>query len=93
MVVDSGYKMVASVRIVRESRLVKLRRSARFATLAVLLASTSCVRVKPFERQTHARPAMQDPSATEVKLDEHVKEYREGSIGGSGVGGGGCGCN
>jgi hypothetical protein len=36
---------------------------------------------------------MQDRPATDEKLDEHVKEYREGSVGGSGSGGGGCGCN
>jgi hypothetical protein len=34
-----------------------------------------------------------EPDAAEKKLDGHVHEYREGSIGGSGVGGGGCGCN
>ncbi len=55
--------------------------------------AASCVRVKPYQRATHASQAMQDQSAEEAKLDNHVHEYREGAIGGSGVGGGGCGCN
>ena len=52
-----------------------------------------CVRVKPHERGVHAKAAMQDQNKADAKLDEHVKEYREGSVGGSGAGGGGCGCN
>jgi hypothetical protein len=61
------------------------------ALCAVLLAG--CVRVKAHQRGIHAKPAMQDQDEVEAKLDEHVKEYREGSVGGSGAGGGGCGCN
>ena len=61
------------------------------AIAAFLLAS--CVRVKPYERETHARTTMQERDASDAKLEGHVHEYREGSIGGSGVGGGGCGCN
>ena len=62
------------------------------AVLAVALAG--CARVKPYEREVHARRSMRgDADRTERKLDAHVEEYREGSIGGTGVGGGGCGCN
>lgn len=64
-----------------------------FISLAILCTLASCVRVKPYERATHATKAMQDQSPEEAKLDAHVHEYREGSIGGNGVGGGGCGCN
>jgi hypothetical protein len=61
--------------------------------LAVGLAA-GCARVRPYEREIHARRSMQsDPDPAEQKLDGHVQEYREGSIGGAGVGGGGCGCN
>lgn len=58
------------------------------------LAGAACVRVRPHERQELSRRAM-DPAgdASERKLDGHVEEYREGSIGGAGSGGGGCGCN
>ena len=57
------------------------------------LAASSCARVKPYARETHAKKSMQDRDKVETKLDGHVTEYREGSIGGDGVGGGGCGCN
>lgn len=60
---------------------------------AVVSLAVGCVRVKPYERETHAKKAMQDQKPVDEKLDEHVNEYREGSIGGSGAGGGGCGCN
>lgn len=62
-------------------------------TLAVLALLSGCVRVKPYEREAHARKTMQDRDPSDTKLEGHVHEYREGSIGGSGVGGGGCGCN
>jgi hypothetical protein len=52
------------------------------------------VRVHAHEREYLARPAMDpDSGPLERKLDTHVQEYREGSMGGAGVGGGGCGCN
>ena len=59
---------------------------------AVLL--TGCVRVKAYQRGYLARRSMDPQQAPlEQKLDTHVQEYREGSMGGNGVGGGGCGCN
>jgi hypothetical protein len=63
------------------------------ATVA-LLAVPGCLRVKPHQREDLARRSM-DPAGdpAERKLDGHVEEYREGSIGGGGAGGGGCGCN
>ena len=66
--------------------------ASSLAMLAVLSLS-SCVRVAPHKRETHAKRSMQDVDPVESKLEEHVNEYREGAIGGSGVGGGGCGCN
>ncbi len=62
------------------------------ATL-ILSCCVGCVRVKPFEREAHSRKTMQERDASDAKLEGHVHEYREGSVGGSGVGGGGCGCN
>jgi hypothetical protein len=62
--------------------------------LATLTSSLSgCVTVKPQERTFLADPAMQfgaDRNAAQVK---HAVENREGSFGGEGVAGGGCGCN
>jgi len=64
------------------------------AALVALAMTAGCARVKPHQRQDLARRSM-DPAgdASERKLDGHVEEYREGSIGGTGAGGGGCGCN
>lgn len=59
--------------------------------LAVLVSG--CVTVKPQERAVLADPSMQfesDPQAAQVR---HAIENREGSYGGAGVTGGGCGCN
>ncbi len=64
--------------------------------LLLLLASGSvaCVTVKPQQRAILADPTMLfdgDPQATSPI--RHVYENREGSFGGEGVSGGGCGCN
>ncbi len=58
------------------------------------LAGVGCVTVKPQQRSVLADPIMQfegDPQAA-AQL-RHAIENREGSYGGSGVSGGGCGCN
>jgi hypothetical protein len=62
--------------------------------LVLIALCSGCVRVAAHQREYLAKPAM-NPEANplEQKLDTHVTEYREGSIGGTGVGGGGCGCN
>lgn len=62
---------------------------------SLLLASTAaCVTVKPAQRSVLADPIMQfegDPRAS--GQFRHAVDNREGSYGGSGVSGGGCGCN
>jgi hypothetical protein len=58
------------------------------------LLSTGCANVKPWERGSLADYTMRgdrDPLA--VANAEHMWFSREGSSGGRGVGGGGCGCN
>ena len=67
----------------------------RWLLVPVLLFGVGgCARVKPWQRERLAgRPMRVEKDRAEKKLDSHVEEYREGSIGGSGVGGGGCGCN
>lgn len=57
-------------------------------------AMVGCVTVKPQQRAVLADPIMQfegDPQAN-AQL-RHAIENREGSYGGGGVTGGGCGCN
>jgi hypothetical protein len=62
--------------------------------LILFVALAGCVRVHAHQRELLAKPAMNPEAAPlEQKLDTHVQEYREGSMGGTGVGGGGCGCN
>ena len=74
-----------------------MRREVLLSMLLVALTCAllgGCARVKPYQREVHARRSMRaDGQRVERKLDSHVQEYREGSIGGAGVGGGGCGCN
>jgi hypothetical protein len=50
--------------------------------------------VKPYERERLADPIMRlSRESLSDKHREHVREVREGSRGGNGVQGGGCGCN
>ncbi len=73
-------------------------RAIRLFLAVIAIASTACVTacvtVRPQERAMLADPTMQfegDPQAS-APLN-HAIENREGSYGGSGVSGGGCGCN
>ena len=60
--------------------------------LAAVLAG--CVTVKPQERATLADPTMVfDDEAKARGQMQHALDNREGAYGGSGVAGGGCGCN
>ncbi len=62
--------------------------------LLASLAATGCVTVRPQERAVLADPVMVfegDPIMA-AQL-HHAIDNREGSFGGSGVTGGGCGCN
>ena len=66
------------------------------ATLAatVGLFGAGCSTVQPWERGNLADYTMRtdrDPLA--AAMSDHVYFSREGSTGGRGVGGGGCGCN
>ncbi|GAB4273508.1 MAG: hypothetical protein Kow0065_22300 [Methylomicrobium sp.] len=58
------------------------------------LLLTACAPVKPWERGILAKPHMAlDPSPGESKIKQHVFFSKEATAGGTGVGGGGCGCN
>ncbi|HVV82680.1 MAG TPA: DUF4266 domain-containing protein [Kofleriaceae bacterium] len=76
----------------RRARLGRRRRTAALATIAAL--ATGCVHVKPFQREELAKRKMLfAPDPREDELDLHMQESREGSAGGYGSAGGGCGCN
>ena len=50
--------------------------------------------IKPWERGILAQDVMKIPhDKMHAYTDEHIYTSKEGSAGGSGVGGGGCGCN
>ncbi len=67
----------------------------RFAAVLALAAFASgCVHVRPRERETLAKRSMKfSPDPLEDELDLHMQEAREGSSGGYGSSGGGCGCD
>jgi hypothetical protein len=64
---------------------------------AIAASLTACAGVEPtraWEKQYLAKPAMQfDYDKLDAKNTQHVYFSKEGSAGGYGVGGGGCGCN
>jgi hypothetical protein len=80
-------------------QLLPLRRACSKALVAALVAgglstSTACVTVRAQQRAVLADPVMQfDSEAHSEALRTHAIDNREGSFGGSGVAGGGCGCN
>ena len=75
-----------------------LARLAALAALAACAATTAgCSAIKPvqvWEKGALAKPEMlieSDP--LEARYNEHIYASKEAASGGSGVGGGGCGCN
>ena len=70
-------------------------RAIYIAITLFLLSGCTIKEVKPWEKETLARPIMQfeglHPEVTKFEL--HVYFSKEASRGGSGVSGGGCGCN
>jgi hypothetical protein len=66
------------------------------ASMLLILALTGCksLGVAPWERDVLAKPEMQlDADPVQAGLDDHIYFSKEGSSGGRGFGGGGCGCN
>ncbi len=61
---------------------------------ALLVLLSSCVRVKPYQRENLTKRSMvTDREAGERRFEQHARGSREGSDGGTGEAGGGCGCN
>jgi len=73
--------------------------AVRIVLILLLLAGSSACSsiepwVKPYERDRLADPVMAlDPHPVSSGYLQHVYESREGSRGGEGAAGGGCGCN
>ena len=63
-------------------------------SLVALGSLAGCATVAPEKRAILADPTMQfDAEGKHEAAFRHALENREGSMGGSGVQGGGCGCN
>ena len=61
---------------------------------ALLIVCSGCANVKPWQRGTLADYTMRGDRDPLAKAQmEHIWFSREEATGGSGVGGGGCGCN
>jgi hypothetical protein len=71
------------------------RLSLLFLALAAqALSGCAHVGVKPWEREVLAREDMQlDANPLDTAIDDHIYFSKEGTSGGRGFGGGGCGCN
>jgi hypothetical protein len=60
----------------------------------IVLSFTGCATLAPQQRAILADPTMQfDGEAKHEAALRHALDNREGSMGGTGVSGGGCGCN
>jgi uncharacterized protein (TIGR03382 family) len=70
------------------------RRRKLLIGLLIASSASACVHVRPRQRETLAHRNMTfGPDPAEDELDLHMQESREGSSGGYGSSGGGCGCN
>ena len=64
------------------------------AALGLGLGGCAATAVKPWERDLLAQPKMRFvPNPMVTAIDDHIYFSKEGSMGGTDVGGGGCGCN
>jgi hypothetical protein len=58
-----------------------------------VVAGAGCAVVKPYQRELLAQPGMSFELTADGAIEQHMLEAREGSAGGFGASGGGCGCN
>jgi hypothetical protein len=70
-------------------------RAAACASLAALLAGCAgWGHVEAWEKGNLAKPAMRlETDPLDARFTQHIYTSKEAASGGSGVGGGGCGCN
>jgi hypothetical protein len=60
---------------------------------SIAIALSACNTVKPYQRELLAQPGMSLDPTPASDADQHMLQSREGSFGGYGSAGGGCGCN
>ncbi len=90
----AGAAVAIAMLVVLARRRRRARVAAAIAIVVGLGLAGGCVHVRPHQRETLAERKMKfAPDPTEDELDLHMQESREGSAGGYGSAGGGCGCN
>lgn len=68
--------------------------AAAAAAIAALASGCAAMVVHPWDHDLLAEKKMSfNPNPLETAMDMHIYFSKEGSTGGSEVGGGGCGCN
>lgn len=73
---------------------IALLRAALLLALALIFSGCAATAVKPWDRDLLSEKRMSfSPIRLESAIDEHIYFSKEGSTGGAGMGGGGCGCN
>ena len=73
---------------------MRLKLLAMLLLGATSLSGCANLGVKPWERDVLAREDMQpDANHLDTAIDDHIYFSKEGTSGGRGFGGGGCGCN
>jgi hypothetical protein len=71
-----------------------IKTSLALILLVAALSGCKSLGVAPWERDILAKPEMLlDADPVQDGLDDHIYFSKEGSSGGRGFGGGGCGCN
>ncbi len=71
-----------------------IKTSLALILLAAALSGCKSLGVAPWERDVLAkREMLLDADPVQDGLDDHIYFSKEGSSGGRGFGGGGCGCN
>ena len=74
----------------------QVRRMLLVLALLAVFGVTACAvqPVQPWQKEHLANPQMGlDHDRLDARFSEHIYFSREGSSGGAGIGGGGCGCN
>lgn len=83
--------------IVLRTLSMRTKALAMFSLALAMMALQGCLHiqtVEPWQKGHLAKPEMTfDADPLELGFKEHIYSSKEGSSGGSGVGGGGCGCN
>lgn len=71
-----------------------IRAASIVACISGMTGLSGCATVQPWEKQNLAKPQMTfEEDKLERNYIEHIYSSKEAASGGSGVGGGGCGCN